>query len=133
LLRGARPAPGRNRDERHEREEHGDAPDHRVGAPVSSSSAIVSRIFSSERRIRRETCICEIPTCCAICDCVKPSKKRSCRILRSRSSRALKPGASTARSSETSYWCSVSRSEEHTSELQSRGHLVCRLLLEKKK
>src|SRR5690625_243353 len=26
----------------------------------------------------------------------------------------------------------VLRSEEHTSELQSRGHLVCRLLLEKK-
>src|SRR5690554_7674478 len=29
--------------------------------------------------------------------------------------------------------CSASRSEEHTSELQSRPHLVCRLLLEKKK
>src|SRR2546429_7288818 len=29
--------------------------------------------------------------------------------------------------------CRVSRSEEHTSELQSRLHLVCRLLLEKKK
>src|SRR5690625_6177426 len=35
-------------------------------------------------------------------------------------------------------WCNVDqltelgRSEEHTSELQSRGHLVCRLLLEKK-
>src|SRR5690625_3014470 len=28
--------------------------------------------------------------------------------------------------------CSWLRSEEHTSELQSRGHLVCRLLLEKK-
>src|SRR5437870_7771780 len=28
---------------------------------------------------------------------------------------------------------SLLRSEEHTSELQSRGHLVCRLLLEKKK
>src|SRR5437660_8355920 len=27
----------------------------------------------------------------------------------------------------------VMRSEEHTSELQSRGHLVCRLLLEKNK
>src|SRR5207253_6016705 len=27
----------------------------------------------------------------------------------------------------------IVRSEEHTSELQSRGHLVCRLLLEKKK
>src|SRR5690625_6679937 len=27
----------------------------------------------------------------------------------------------------------IDRSEEHTSELQSRGHLVCRLLREKKK
>src|SRR3989442_9720368 len=27
----------------------------------------------------------------------------------------------------------IARSEEHTSELQSRPHLVCRLLLEKKK
>src|SRR3712207_7592889 len=30
------------------------------------------------------------------------------------------------------YW-RISRSEEHTSELQSRQYLVCRLLLEKKK
>src|SRR2546422_6931927 len=29
--------------------------------------------------------------------------------------------------------CGLRRSEEHTSELQSRLHLVCRLLLEKKK
>src|SRR5690625_4367405 len=29
-------------------------------------------------------------------------------------------------------WDGLGRSEEHTSELQSRGHLVCRLLLEKK-
>src|SRR5947209_10092376 len=29
--------------------------------------------------------------------------------------------------------CSMPRSEEHTSELQSRQYLVCRLLLEKKK
>src|SRR3712207_8195633 len=29
--------------------------------------------------------------------------------------------------------CSTARSEEHTSELQSRQYLVCRLLLEKKK
>src|SRR2546429_3834823 len=36
------------------------------------------------------------------------------------------PGADRAGSSN-------SRSEEHTSELQSRLHLVCRLLLEKKK
>src|SRR5690625_6585069 len=30
-------------------------------------------------------------------------------------------------------WFECPRSEEHTSELQSRGHLVCRLLLEKTK
>src|SRR2546429_9490061 len=40
-----------------------------------------------------------------------------------RSSASRKRGRSVARS----------RSEEHTSELQSRLHLVCRLLLEKKK
>src|SRR5690606_40545708 len=31
------------------------------------------------------------------------------------------------------HWPAPSRSEEHTSELQSRENLVCRLLLEKKK
>src|SRR5258708_29817732 len=30
-------------------------------------------------------------------------------------------------------WVQLTRSEEHTSELQSPDHLVCRLLLEKKK
>src|SRR5947209_15279158 len=34
---------------------------------------------------------------------------------------------------QSDYWTqSVARSEEHTSELQSRQYLVCRLLLEKK-
>src|SRR5690625_5535288 len=33
----------------------------------------------------------------------------------------------------SSHFPVLHRSEEHTSELQSRGHLVCRLLLEKKK
>src|SRR5207253_684456 len=40
----------------------------------------------------------------------------------------LKPTYEEAHHSYSHY-----RSEEHTSELQSRGHLVCRLLLEKKK
>src|SRR5439155_12546440 len=35
-------------------------------------------------------------------------------------------------SAQPSRACPGKRSEEHTSELQSRGHLVCRLLLEKK-
>src|SRR2546422_3514327 len=39
------------------------------------------------------------------------------------------PGTSRAAIENNLYW----RSEEHTSELQSRLHLVCRLLLEKKK
>src|SRR5579871_6358449 len=34
---------------------------------------------------------------------------------------------------ELARWCGEHRSEEHTSELQSRRDLVCRLLLEKKK
>src|SRR5207253_3729057 len=40
------------------------------------------------------------------------------------------PECTTARCAHRRSW---RRSEEHTSELQSRGHLVCRLLLEKKK
>src|SRR5437660_9017342 len=45
------------------------------------------------------------------------------------------PGGGTAKvlSWKPSLVARSSRSEEHTSELQSRGHLVCRLLLEKKK
>src|SRR5262245_63437405 len=39
----------------------------------------------------------------------------------------------TSRSHFSSGACSSRRSEEHTSELQSLRHLVCRLLLEKKK
>src|SRR5207249_6122169 len=36
-------------------------------------------------------------------------------------------------SATSKMWVVISRSEEHTSELQSRFDLVCRLLLEKKK
>src|SRR5690625_3134291 len=42
-------------------------------------------------------------------------------------------GPSRLSSMVGSYPRRARRSEEHTSELQSRGHLVCRLLLEKKK
>src|SRR3712207_6945547 len=53
------------------------------------------------------------------CESGRPDAKRSRRFSRS-----------MARPSEC--W-TQSRSEEHTSELQSRQYLVCRLLLEKKK
>src|SRR2546422_4472210 len=43
-------------------------------------------------------------------------------------------GTTQARGRSTHFGCGTAiRSEEHTSELQSRLHLVCRLLLEKKK
>src|SRR3989449_8627926 len=55
-------------------------------------------------------------------------------------SRTEAPASSNRFASSTSLsaasfspWNSAKRSEEHTSELQSRLHLVCRLLLEKKK
>src|SRR5258708_29161780 len=43
------------------------------------------------------------------------------------------PGGSSSSSIKPSSFISRVRSEEHTSELQSPDHLVCRLLLEKKK
>src|SRR5258708_21169174 len=43
---------------------------------------------------------------------------------------AVRPRAMTAQASWSAF---PTRSEEHTSELQSPDHLVCRLLLEKKK
>src|SRR5437870_11485685 len=59
---------------------------------------------------------------------------------RSRIGRWLKGSGNTAPSTKCRYFSIAApdgmnraRSEEHTSELQSRGHLVCRLLLEKKK
>src|SRR2546429_1164160 len=81
----------------------------------------------------------------------KPNRaaKRTARIIRSLSSAKRRSGSPMARtrpacksfcpptkSSTSPVSCRISspliRSEEHTSELQSRLHLVCRLLLEKK-
>src|SRR5260370_5088487 len=50
-----------------------------------------------------------------------------CAACRSASIASLSPGSALRAS-----WVATSRSEEHTSELQSHLNLVCRLLLEKK-
>src|SRR5690348_18030241 len=47
--------------------------------------------------------------------------------------RATQTGAATVVAVQLRPWRRLRRSEEHTSELQSPVHLVCRLLLEKKK
>src|SRR5258708_39050985 len=52
--------------------------------------------------------------------------------LRSRQMRASMPARSPSRPG-CPHLAGPKRSEEHTSELQSPDHLVCRLLLEKKK
>src|SRR3989442_10965137 len=57
------------------------------------------------------------------------SNRATYRALRSSSRETRKSG----RPDQFSKSGSPARSEEHTSELQSRPHLVCRLLLEKKK
>src|SRR5690625_6733122 len=79
--------------------------------------------------------------CIAVCgeDC--PESERRCAGTGLRRLRRRLPARRLAgcRSGEPGAWWGHpalrprgQRSEEHTSELQSRGHLVCRLLLEKK-
>src|SRR5215510_7599308 len=67
---------------------------------------------------------------CKSCKSLKGSGTSSMTIS-SWSTSKLRRGCATVRRARTPF-CRP-RSEEHTSELQSRGHLVCRLLLEKKK
>src|SRR3712207_9299101 len=58
-----------------------------------------------------------------------PSRAATSRPGSQRRLTAARPRASPSRHG----WSPAARSEEHTSELQSRQYLVCRLLLEKKK
>src|SRR5438270_4414244 len=51
----------------------------------------------------------------------------------SRSARAGRPATSPSGMPVNTHLSTATRSEEHTSELQSQSNLVCRLLLEKKK
>src|SRR2546422_11359916 len=72
----------------------------------------------SDEQPSHRCCLAYVPSNCAVpntCPCIAPSTSRLVAPACNRS------GVSSA------------RSEEHTSELQSRLHLVCRLLLEKKK
>src|SRR2546422_4232468 len=56
-----------------------------------------------------------------------------CSFFTVRSSRRPLPDSSPPQRGRENVHARLYRSEEHTSELQSRLHLVCRLLLEKKK
>src|SRR5436309_9090706 len=58
---------------------------------------------------------------------------RSCSPNCGRAIRKPRPSLSRWCITSCTGWRGITRSEEHTSELQSRENLVCRLLLEKKK
>src|SRR5439155_19307419 len=62
-----------------------------------------------------------------------PTRRSSDLALRSGCFAVERGGTVRSRPGYTGVPPGRERSEEHTSELQSRGHLVCRLLLEKKK
>src|SRR5258707_11669492 len=74
-------------------------------------------------------------------NCTTRSSTSSCSsLIASSSSRTRFASCSSDSSTACTDWCTErvldeedARSEEHTSELQSRQYLVCRLLLEKKK
>src|SRR3989442_9914109 len=60
------------------------------------------------------------------------SEDAALRVRAARSRRPARAQRDALDRAAADRWASA-RSEEHTSELQSRPHLVCRLLLEKKK
>src|SRR5690625_6137540 len=87
------------------------------------SSDLSARSLSSVNAERSE----KSKTCCSSVPCVNATVVDRSAAVRVSEPLSVSPVAVTVHVPSPS---SV-RSEEHTSELQSRGHLVCRLLLEK--
>src|SRR5687768_17767258 len=80
-----------------------------IRRPPRSTLFPYTTLFRSERRRARSDQVRQSGHAAATAQSVPLSRRAECRLAQPR------------------------RSEEHTSELQSRLHLVCRLLLEKKK
>src|SRR2546422_6151947 len=75
-------------------------------------------------------------SCCDCCDKRRPNRSPPPLRARGRHSRGIRAARVVCRAGDPVGVAPAdcpARSEEHTSELQSRLHLVCRLLLEKKK
>src|SRR3712207_8394549 len=92
-----------------------------IRRPPRSTRFPYTTLFRSRRQYRpccsRPTCTCSAPS--------SPSRS-------SQHPRGTPSSAPTASHSRPTACRAACRSEEHTSELQSRQYLVCRLLLEKK-
>src|SRR3712207_7831209 len=89
-----------------------------IRRPPRSTLFPYTTLFRSSDRCR---------TCCS------RRRRRAARSSRQRPEHRLRGGRSGGASTTPLDRTIHSRSEEHTSELQSRQYLVCRLLLEKKK
>src|SRR5690625_5858485 len=87
--------------------------------PPSSTLFPYTTLFRS--RTVRTTAICSLHGCSSTFTVAHLNRQQQRRAARHVSGNLGSQSADGSR-----------RSEEHTSELQSRGHLVCRLLLEKK-
>src|SRR5947208_7372921 len=87
---------------------------------------------------RRSSDLCSAPDACC-CRCADGWPRATPEPPPSCSAGLTTRCARRAPAKEANWWfepprrCATSRSEEHTSELQSPDHLVCLLLLEKKK
>src|SRR5690554_7092578 len=104
---------------------HAAAPDHMAKLKRPELNWILHRVFlpkgskASSRAAPKALCFAGIPYP------LRPKKHTNFPVFPANARRAAPPSYSLD--------AFASRSEEHTSELQSRPHLVCRLLLEKKK
>src|SRR5205814_7926486 len=97
------------------------------------------RVPSSGKRhsssIQRERLRCRIPSPVRsprFCGSISATKS-ACESKRTERRAPMRGCWYNASELVVPFFCSRRRSEEHTSELQSLRHLVCRLLLEKKK
>src|SRR5207302_11378984 len=97
--------------------------------PHSSTLSLHDALPISLRRATRDV---EPHGSCARSACERRSARRTARALAQPSVRRDRHRRNSHAGSRAARGHAV-RSEEHTSELQSRENLVCRLLLEKKK
>src|SRR5690625_5523876 len=86
-----------------------------TGWPAVAEEAIIARDVLLAEHVCSRVHICHVSTAGSV-EIVRWAKQRGIAVT-----------------AEVTPHHLVLRSEEHTSELQSRGHLVCRLLLAKKK
>src|SRR5262245_65067289 len=89
-----------------------------IRRPPRSTLVPYTTLFRSLRRLRRHHA---------------PRTRSGSSTRSSSSTSSARPRSPSSSIRRTCSPCSRARSEEHTSELQSLRHLVCRLLLEKKK